>query len=62
MSNLDFLLDNTDFEEASTVKTENEIIVKGYFYGSEDLSWVEYEYRFTKDGDFITCKEIDSYR
>lgn len=62
MSNYDFLLDHTDFNEESTTKTENEIIVRGYFYGSEDLSWTKYEYKFTKDGDFIECKELDSYR
>ena len=53
MSNYDFLLDHTDFSEESTIKTENEIIVSGYFYGSEDLSWTKYEYRFTKNGDFM---------
>lgn len=48
MSNYDFLLDHTDFSEESTIKTGNEIIVRGYFYGSDDLSWTKYEYRFTK--------------
>ena len=62
MSNYDFLLDHTDFSEESTIKTENEIIVSGYFYGSEDLSWTKYEYRFTKNGDFIGRKELDDYR
>ena len=62
MSNDDFLLDHTDFSEESTIKTENEIIVSGYFYGSEDLSWTKYEYRFTKNGDFIERKELDNYR
>lgn len=62
MSNYDFLLDHTDFSEESTIKTENEIIVSGYFYESEDLSWTKYEYRFTKNGDFIERKELDDYR
>lgn len=31
MSNYDFLLDHTDFSEESTIKTGNEIIVRGYF-------------------------------
>ena len=62
MSNYDFLLNYTDFNEEYTTKTKNEIIVRGYFYGSEDLSWTKYEYKFTKDGDFIKYKELDSYR
>lgn len=52
MSNYDFLLDHTDFSEESTIKTGNEIIVRGYFYGSDDLSWTKYEYRFTKKWRF----------
>lgn len=61
MSNYDFLLDHTDFNAESTIKTENEIIVRGYFYGSEDLSWTQYEYRFARSGDFIECRELDRY-
>ena len=58
MSNYDFLLDHTDFSEESTIKTENEIIVSGYFYESEDLSWTKYEYRFTKKWRFHRTQRI----
>ena len=45
MSNLDFLLDCTDISEVSSSICENgNTIVRGIFYGSEDLSWTEVEY------------------
>ena len=49
MSNLDFLLDCTDISEVSSSICENgNTIVRGIFYGSEDLSWTEVEYIFDR--------------
>lgn len=63
MSNLDFLLDCTDISEVSSRINENgDTIVRGTFYGSEDLSWTEFEYVFDREGNYINHKEIDSYR
>lgn len=62
MSNLDFLLDCTGISEVSSHIDENGYtIVRGTFYGSEDLSWIEFEYVFDRDGSYISHKEIDSY-
>ena len=50
MSNLDFLLNCTDISEVSSYIDENEnTIVRGIFYGSEDLSWTELVYVFNND-------------
>ena len=62
MSNLDFLLDCTDISEVSSHIDENgNTIVRGTFYGSEDLSWTELEYFFDREGNYISHKEIDHY-
>lgn len=61
MSNLDFLLNCTDISDTSVRKDGENQIVRGFFYGSEDLSWCEYEYVFDKDGNYISHKEIDSH-
>ena len=63
MSNLDFLLDCTGISEVSSSICENDnTIVRGIFYGSEDLSWTEVEYIFDREGNYISHKEIDNYR
>ena len=63
MSNLDFLLDCTDINEVSSSICENgNTIVRGIFYGSEDLSWTAVEYIFDGVGNYISHKEIDNYR
>lgn len=60
MSNLEFLLDCTDIVEISSCISENgNTIVKGIFYGSDDLSWTEVEYIFDRNGNYISHKEID---
>ena len=62
MNNLDFLLNCTDISEVSSYNDENEnTIVRGIFYGSEDLSWTEFEYVFDREGKYIRHKEIGSY-
>lgn len=61
MSNLDFL-DYTDFEETSRKIVDNTIIVRGIYYGSEDLSWTEYEYTFDLHGNYISHREVSHYR
>ena len=62
MSNLDFLLDCTDISEVSSYIDENKnTIVRGIFYGSEDLSWTELEYVFDREGNYISHKEINNY-
>lgn len=62
MSNLDFLLDCTNISEVSSLICKNgNTIVRGIFYGSEDLSWTEVEYIFDRDGNYISHKEIGHY-
>ena len=61
MSNLDFLLNCTDINETSRKTINGNIVITGLFYGSEDLSWTEYEYIFDKDGNYISHKEIGNY-
>ena len=62
VNNLEFL-EYTGFEEHSRKILDNgNIVVKGCFYGSEDLSYTEMEYIFDKNGDFIEDKEIEHYR
>ena len=62
MSNLDFLLKCTDICDPNVQAKDDTIIVRGTFYGADDLSWVECEYIFDKQGNYISYKEIDSYR
>jgi len=62
MSNLDFLLNCTDIDEISKSVVGENVIIRGLFHGSEDLSWTEYEYIFDKNGNYISHKEIDSHR
>lgn len=62
MTNLEFLLNCTNIDETtSKIENENQVI-RGIFYGSEDLSWTEYEYVFDKDGNYISHKETGYYR
>lgn len=62
MSNLEFLLNCTDFDESSSrIDKNGNTIVKGMFYGSEDLSWTEYEYVFDEEGNYVSHKELDHY-
>lgn len=61
MTNLDFLLNCTDIDETSRKNENGNTIIRGLFYGSEDLSWTEYEYIFDKKGNYISHKEIDHY-
>lgn len=62
MNNLDFLLDCTDIVDTSITEKDGNKIVRGIFYGSEDLSWSEIEYIFDKDGNYISHREVDNYR
>lgn len=63
MSNMDFMLNYIDFEEVSIEKLENENSkVICTLYGSEDLSWTQYEYIFDVNGNYVSHREIDSYR
>lgn len=62
MNNLDFLLDCTDIVDTSITEKDGNKIVRGIFYGSEDLSWSEIEYIFDKDGNYISHREVDHYR
>lgn len=63
MSNLDFLLDCTEISEVSSrINKNGDTIVRGTFYGSEDLSWTEFEYVFDREGNYISHREINSYR
>jgi len=62
MSNLEFLLNCTDIAEASTKVVGENTVVRGLYYGSDDLSWAEYEYVFDKDGNYISRREICSHR
>lgn len=61
MSNLDFLLEVIDLNEVSVRNEEDRIIVRGILYGEEDLSWIQYEYIFDGQGNYIDHSVIDSY-
>lgn len=61
MSNLEFLLNCTDIAETSIKIVGENTLVRGLYYGSDDLSWAEYEYVFGKDGDYISHSEICSH-
>ena len=63
MSNMDFMLNCIDFEEVSIEKLENgNSRVLGILNGSEDLSWTEYEYIFDVKGNYVSHREINSYK
>ena len=62
MSNLDFLLDCTDIVDTSITEKDGNKIVRGFFYGSEDLSWSEIEYVFDRNGNYVSHREVDHYR
>jgi len=55
------LLNCTNISDVSVRKDGETQIVRGFYDGSEDLSWYEYEYIFDKDGNYISHKEIDSH-
>ena len=63
MSNMDFMLNCIDFEEVSIEKLENENSrVLCILNGSEDLSWTQYAYIFDTNGNYVSHREINSYR
>jgi len=61
MSTLDFLLNCTDVDETSVKVEGDKKIVRATFYGSEDLSWTEYEYVFDLDGNYISHRELEHH-
>lgn len=61
ISHLDFLLDCTDAVETSVKVEGDKKIVRATFFGSEDLSWTEYEYVFDLNGCYISHKEVDHH-
>ena len=62
MSNLDFLLNCIYLDDVTKKTVDGNIVVTGFFNGSDDLSWYEMEYVFDKDGNYISHKEIDCHR
>ena len=62
MTNLDFLLKCGGLNEVTVVNNANgNIIVRGIYYGPEDLSWYEYEYIFDQDGNYVSDRMTDQH-